>query len=152
MIRKTFTTEEKAQQYKKEIIANEGMSVIGNLGDKFRVYAESKEEMERLKSFRSNWTPDRTLRFLRETAWKAKEAIDDAITLKKSMESGDIYNDYETSIEAARILEKEGELKSARDVFAFIDDTSKYDTIMKQLIENSFEDYDYEAKEEVARD
>ena len=68
------------------------------------------------------------------------------------MDSGDLYNDYEPMIEVARILENNKELKYAKDVFAFIDYPNKYDEVIKQLIEETFLHYYYEAHEEVAKD
>lgn len=153
MIRKTFNTKPEALKYKEEIIAQEGIAVVGALGDKFRVYLHTKETFEKTKCFRGEtYTKGDAERFLRHNAWAASDAIANALALQKSMVSGDIYSDYETSIEAARIMQNIGELKSAKDVLDFVDDTEKYNKIMEQFIKETFEEYDYEAVKEVCKE
>ena len=153
MKRKTFTDKAEAAKYQNDMTEQGHTAVMGSLGDKFRVYVETKEETETMNTLRRDgWTKGTSEGYLRRIAYEAKEAIGDALALKKSMETGEIYNDYESSIEAARILEKNKELKYASDVFNFLDNTSKYDAVMKQIIEDAFEQYDYEAKEEVAKE
>lgn len=149
MIRKTFLTKPEAETYAEEIRQTEGVAVVGKLGDKFRVYADTKEMIEDHHKWGFRFEP---IHYLREQVWKARDAIEQALALKNSMESGDIYNNYEAAIEAAKIMHEWGELKTAKDVFDFIDGTSKYNEIMKRNVDETFEEYDYEAKEEVAKE
>lgn len=150
MIRKTFTTKPKAENYAEQLRQQEGIAVVGKLGDKFRVYGSTKDDIKSHEEWGFKFPPER---YLREASWKARDEVDQALALKKSMESGELYNDYESSIEAARIMYEWGELKTASDVFDFIEDThNKYDKVMKELIDDTLEEYDYEAKEEVAKE
>lgn len=153
MIRKTFTDRIEATQYQDDIIAKEGVAVTGRLGEKFRVYAMTKERFEEMRSWRGeNFTRGDAEWSLRKIALDAGDAIKNALTLQKSLESSDIYNDYETTIESARIMYNCRELETAKDVFHFIDDTHQYDKAMKQFIDETFQEYDYEAKQEVAKE
>ena len=153
MPRKTFSTKEEATKYQEDTIKEGGMAVIGSLGEKFRVYLDTKEDIERIQGFRGDRYNQNDIQLsLRRTAMDTKKAVGDALALQQSMESGEIYTDYEASVEAARIMVKNRDLKTADDVIAFLDDIREYDEIMKELIEETLDSYDYEAKYEVAKD
>lgn len=146
MIRKTFATKPEAEAYAEEMRKTGGVAVVGSLGDKFRVYASTKDEIENRKKWNFTQPPEC---YLRDQALNARDDVGNALALKKSMDTSEVYNDYESAIEAARIMAEWGELKSAGDVFDFIDDTKKYNGRMKYNIDCIFADYDYEGKEEV---
>ncbi len=148
MIRKTFTDKLEAYHYQDGLLKQGAVVVLGSLGDKFRVYAETKAEIESRKEYLSNYTPQRAQHELWDKAYQTKQEVGDALAVKKSMESGELYNDYEATIEAARIMERIGELKTAKDVFTFIDQTSKYEKVMTDFIQDTLEEYDYEGKED----
>ena len=150
MIRKTFTTKPEAIKYQEDVISQGDIAVLGSLGDKFRVYVYTKEAFEQIQHFRECTVAD-ARRSLYRTAWEEKDAVDNALALQKMMADGSLYNDYEAMIQAARILESIRELEKSKDVLTFIDDPSDYDEKMKQFIEETLEEYDYEAKEETAK-
>ncbi len=151
MIRKTFTTKPEAIKYKEDMISQGGVAVLGKLGDKYRVYVNTKEMIELSQHWTNKeYTANDARRFLRGIAWTEGDAVEDALALQKMMADGSLYSDYEAIIQAARIMEGIKELKYAKDVFDFLDSTDKYDKVMKQFIEDTLQEYDYEAKEETA--
>lgn len=153
MIRKTFTDKTEARQYENEQREAGNIAMCMPLGEKFRVYAETKDETDKMKSWRrDSWTQKDTENYLRRIAWKEGDAIENALVIKHTMDDGTLYSDGDTVIEIARIMNELGELKSASDVFHFIDDTHHYDKIMRQIIDETLADCDYEAKEEVAKE
>lgn len=150
MIRKTFTTNPEATKYYEDMIAQSNTAVLQRLGDKFRVYVETKEETERMRTWRrDNWNSQDIKNYLRRIAWGETDAVDNVLKIQKSIASGTLYNDYEDALQVARIMAEIGELKTASDVFHFIDATHHYDKVMKQRIEETLLDCDYEGKEEV---
>ena len=152
-MRKTFITKTEATKYCEDMTEQGNAAVVGTLGDKFRVYVSTKENMDVIKRFRgSEYTIDTMKASLRDTAWKASSEIDDALLLQTMMVDKSLYSDYESTINAAKIMEKAQELRTARDVFNFIDNTQDFDKIMKTVIEETLDYYDYEAKDEVAKD
>ena len=152
MIHKTFNEKQDAEKWLEDMESQGGVAVIGKLGEKFRVYVRTKESIEQSHAFNKAYTPVDARRYLRAVAWNTRQAIDDALKLQRMMADNSLYNDYESMIEAARIMESVRELKCAKDVFTFFDNPSKYDEPMKRFIEETLEEYDYEAKEEVAKD
>ncbi len=149
MIRKTFTDRPEALKYQEETIRQGNIAVSHKLGNKFRVYVSSKEMVE--LNERCGHPAQETIRFLTIVASREQDAVDDALALKKMMAEGSLYDDYESTIDAARIMEKVHELKFAKDVFNFIDNTHQYDKTILSYIEDILTECDYEGAEECAK-
>ncbi len=153
---RTFTTKLAATEYQEQEIKVGGVAVVGKFGDRFRVYVATKDELENSTFFWKDETPDQVKQrkqwHLRDKARKIGTEIDNVLELRKLMRDKSIYNDYEFTITAMRIMvEDAAEFKTAKEVLAFIDYPQKYDKAMTDHITAVLNDYEYETIPEAAK-
>ncbi len=155
---RTFTTKLAATEYQEQEIKAGGIAVVGKFGDRFRVYVATKDKIEASFQFwhNSNDTLEKFKQHrqwgLRNQAMKIGTEINNALELRKLMADKSIYNDYEFTITAMRIMvEDANELRTARDVIRLIDSPSDYDKAMTEYIESVLNDYEYETTPEAVK-
>jgi len=150
MNKKTFITKPEALAYRDELLKRGDIAIVGELGDKFRVYSETQDEVDRaIEMFAKRHYSIQDARFyLRQTADKAGEEMLEALNLQRWMKDFSVYDDYENMIKAAKMMESFGVLKTAKDVFNFLDNPSKFDKAMQEFIDETLDEYDYDCNYE----
>ncbi len=154
---RTFTTKLAATEYQEQEIKAGGIAVVGKFGDRFRVYATTKEEIETsIQFWMTKETPEQIKHHkqwhLRDKAREIGTKIDNALELRKLMNDKSIYNDYEFTITAMRIMVEDAkELITAEDVLKFIDKPQDYDKAMTKYSEVVLNDYEYETTPEAVK-
>ena len=131
MNRKTFTDNREAIEYQNNLKRQGYIAIVGKLGLKFRVYSYSPDFIKNsAKIIGRLYTENDAKISLRQLSLRAENAIAEALELQKMMESYNV-------------------LKTAKAVFNFLDSPSIYDKEMKEFIDVTIDEYDYDVKEEV---
>ena len=153
LFRKTFLTRLEAEDYRKGVEDNEGIAVIGSLGDKFRVYGKTKEDIIQSQQFSPSYDIREQRFSLHRLAYQTKDSVDNVLKLQSYINTEYWYEDYETIVEVARILREEDRtFKTADDVFKFIDNPESYLETINTCITEILDEYDYDAKYELAKE
>jgi hypothetical protein len=147
---KTFNTSLEAMKFYNDMFnQNNGNVIIKHgFGNKQRVYWKPKEEIKQAHDFNPTYTKETAERILRDTAWNANINVTNALDLQKFLTDTKLQEDYESIVNASRIMYRHHELKTPEDIYAFIDYTEKYTDKMKELAESLLDDNDYDAKYE----
>ena len=144
MERKTFDTRPEAVNYQAEITATGCLTKVEELGEKYRVYFYPAGHVAERQKYFEGYTELNARQDLRNEAYRAYEAVSEALDLQEMIENHKVYDEYEYAYEAAKLLVKNGDLETAKDVIDFIGDPSKYDTEMQAFIDNTLYEYDYD--------
>jgi hypothetical protein len=102
---KTFITETEATKYRDELRAQGNLATLCGFGEKFRVYVETKENIKQIQEWSGDKFTLNDVKYqLSDRAWHEGNEVNQALTLRKMIVDNSIYNDYESLIEAVRIV------------------------------------------------